>query len=158
MSEGYRPWQLGLDHLGISVTDVARSEAFYRDVLGAEVIFPRHTMEWGERSIVAVGSQAIDLNQLRGNHGVAFDPAHTGLDHLAFTADSVDHLSAWARWLDEHDVVRSPIREVRADPGQALAAPVVGAMFDFVDPDGIQLEFLFFGANANPVVELGGES
>jgi glyoxylase I family protein len=62
-----------------------------------------------------------------------FDPARTGLDHLAFVAESYEHLAAWARWLDVCEVPRSEIREGGG----------VGAMFDFVDPDGLQIEFFF---------------
>lgn len=145
MSDVERPRQPSLDHLGISVTDLLRSEAFYCGVLGAQVIFPCHDADWGRRTIVTLGSHAIDLNELGGNDGSSFDPSRTGLDHLAFTADSLEALESWARWLDANGVPRSPIRDVRADPRQDPRAPVAGAMFDFADPDGIHLEFLFFG-------------
>jgi len=144
MSE--RPRQLGVSHLGISVTDLARSEAFYCDVLGAGVIFRRHESEWGQRTVVTLGPHAVDLNQFARNDGGSFDPAHTGLDHLAFTANSREQLESWAEWLDANGVSRSPIRDVRIDPRQDPSAPSIGAMFDFFDPDGIQLEFLFFDA------------
>lgn len=144
MAETERPRQPVFDHVGISVTDLARSEAFYCNVLGADVIFPRHDAGWGERTIITLGHHAIDLNQFAENDGARFDPIHTGLDHLAFAADSLDELASWASWLDANGVARSPIRDVRADPRQAPDAPIAGAMFDFLDPDGIQLEFLFF--------------
>jgi len=57
----------------------------------------------------------------------------TGLDHFALEANSVDELQAWATWLDSCGVARSAIREV---------ADGLGKMFDFVDPDGIQVEFI----------------
>jgi catechol 2,3-dioxygenase-like lactoylglutathione lyase family enzyme len=142
MSE--RPRQLGVDHLGLSVTDLARSEAFYCNILGAQVIFRRHGSDWGQRTVVTLGSHAIDLNQFARNPGGSFDPSHTGLDHLAFTADSRQELEHWAAWLDHNGIARSPIRDVRIDPHQDPDAPIVGAMFDFADPDGIQLEYLFF--------------
>jgi len=140
-----RPRQLGVDHLGISVTDLARSEAFYCDVLGADVIFRRHESESfsGQRTVVRLGPSALDLNQFARNEGTRFDPAHTGLDHLAFTAASREEVENWAHWLDANGVPRSPIRDVRIDPRQDPRAEIVGAIFDFVDPDGIQLEFLF---------------
>jgi glyoxylase I family protein len=144
VTEPARPPQPEIDHLGVSVTDLARSEVFYRDVLGADLIFPRHETEWGARTIILFGRQFIDLNQLTRNEGSAFDAARTGLDHLAFGAGSRQELETWAQWLDANNVSRSTIREVRADPGQDSGAPVAGAMFEFADPDGIQLEFLFF--------------
>ena len=144
MSDATRPRPPRLDHLGLAVTDLSRTETFYRDVLGADTVMPRHELDWGARTIVRLGSHFIDLNQLNRNDGSTFDEGRTGLDHLAFSADSRQELKDWARWLDASGVPRSPIRDVRADPQQSSDAPIVGAMFTFKDPDGIELEFLFF--------------
>jgi len=145
-----RPNQAGVSHLGISVTDLERSEAFYCDVLGARVLYRLHESEWGRRTVVTLGPHAIDLNQFARNDGGGFDPAQTGLDHLAFTTNSREQLEEWADWLDAQGVPRSPIRDVRNDPRQDPGAPTVGAMFDFADPDGIQLEFLFYDIAKRP--------
>jgi hypothetical protein len=84
----------------------------------------------------------MDINQFSGHDGTGFDVTRTGLDHLALTAGSRDALEDRACWLDANDIARSAIREI---PG-----PVVGAMFDFVDPDGIQLEFIFVKSETLP--------
>jgi glyoxylase I family protein len=133
-----RPQPVGVAHLGLSVTDLARSTAFYCDVLGAQVMFGAHDAGSFRRVVVRLGSHAIDINEFPGNDNIGFDATHTGLDHLAFTAASREALDEWARWLDANDVARSAIREIPADD-------YTGAMFDFVDPDGIQLEFIFIG-------------
>ncbi|HUP73567.1 MAG TPA: VOC family protein [Acidimicrobiales bacterium] len=57
----------------------------------------------------------------------------TGLDHVAFLAESFEDLEAWARWLDAREVPHSEIRH----------AGSVATLFDFTDPDGIQIEFIF---------------
>jgi glyoxylase I family protein len=144
MTSVERPRQPDLDHLGLSVTDVDRSMAFYCDVLGADVVFPPHELSWGARGIVRLGSHFLDLNELRQGDGSRFNAARTGLDHLAFTAKSREELDNWANWLDTQRVQRTPLRDVRADPAQHPDAPLAGAMFQFSDPDGIELEFLFF--------------
>jgi glyoxylase I family protein len=144
MTSAERPPQPNLDHLGLSVTDVDRSTSFYCGMLGAEIVFDLHELDWGSRTIVRLGTHFIDLNELRDRDGSTFNAARTGLDHLAFTARSREELEAWANWFDTNGVERTPIRDVRADPGQDPVAPVVGAMFQFSDPDGIELEFLFF--------------
>lgn len=61
------------------------------------------------------------------------DPARTGLDRIALTAASGDELQKWASWLDFQNVPRSAVRDVLD----------YGAMFNFADPDGLQLEFIF---------------
>ena len=132
-----RPRQSGVSHLGFSVTDLDRSISFYCDVLGARLVRAPNVGERqrfsGRQAILLVGSTALDLNEHNGNDGDSFEPTRTGLDHLAFAAHSVADLEAWAQWLDAHGVERSEIR----DPDN------VGGLFDFVDPDGIQLEFCF---------------
>ena len=87
----------------------------------------------GRLTLIMIGSLALDLYQHTANGDERFDPARTGLDHIAFAANSSDELAAWARWLDHRQVARSPIRDVYD----------IGSMFDFADPDGIQIEFFF---------------
>src|SRR5205823_14343274 len=107
------------------------------DVLGAVLVGPPYEGEspsfFGRMALVRLGSAVFDLYEHDGNEGEHFRPARTGLDHLAFVAESTDDLEAWARWLDVHGVAHSEIRD----------AGGVGEIFDFADPDGIQIEFIF---------------
>lgn len=139
--ESTRPRLAGLHHFGISVANLERSMRFYCDVLGADVLVAE-TPEGedqrrfsGRAAILSLGGHVIDLCEHSGNAGDPFDPVRTGLDHFALEAESLDDLRAWANWLDTSGVARSEIRKV---------AGGVGTMFDFVDPDGIQIEFAHF--------------
>jgi glyoxylase I family protein len=133
-----RPLQLrpaGLSHLGLSVTDLDRSVAFYRDVLGARVVRPPSSGDnpsfAGRMAIIAFGPLGVDLFEHESNRAERFDPVRTGLDHIAFAATTLEELRMWTRWLDAHEVARSDVRD---DAG-------VGSILDFTDPDGIQIEF-----------------
>jgi len=132
-----RPRSQGISHLGLTVSDLDRSLAFYRDVLGAVVLRAPGDGDnpsfSGRMALVMIGSLGVDLFEHAASSGGRFNPAQTGLDHFALIASSVDDLEAWARWLDKHGVVCSPIRDSSG----------VGAQFDFADPDGIQIEFSF---------------
>jgi glyoxylase I family protein len=132
-----RPRLAGLHHLGISVTDLERSMRFYRDVVGADLLVGPHDGTspsfLGRMAILTLGGCIFDLYEHERNEGERFDPARTGLDHFALTATTVDELQAWATWLDTRGVARSALRE--AADGRAT-------IFDFVDPDGIQIEFI----------------
>jgi glyoxylase I family protein len=129
-----RPQPSGLSHFGLSVTDLNKSINFYCDVLGAIVLRPPYNGERfsGRMSLVTLGSTVLDLYEHAGNEGERFAPARTGLDHLALVATSYEDLEAWGRWLDANGVARSEIR-----------VSETAAIFDFVDPDGIQIEFCF---------------
>jgi glyoxylase I family protein len=129
-----RPSPADFDHYGISVTDLARSVEFYRDILGGIVILPPHPVdEFGFRRAVIYLNDClgIDLNQHARNGAESFDHARTGLDHLAFGVTSHDALLDWRAYLDAHGLACSPLREVDG----------VGEAFDFRDPDGIPIEF-----------------
>ena len=121
------------DHYGISVTDLARSLDFYCDILGGIVVLPPHEVDEFSfrRAVVWLGSMGIDINEHATNSAEAFDPARTGLDHLAFGVPSRSDIAVWAAYLDTKGVGRSEIRDVEG----------VGEVLDFRDPDGIQIEF-----------------
>jgi glyoxylase I family protein len=140
-SDSRRPRLAGLHHFGISVASLERSIRFYCDVLGADLLVA-DTPEGedqrrfrGRAAILSLGGHVFDLCEHSSNAGERFDPVRTGLDHFALEAQSLDDLRAWASWLDTSGVARSEIRKVAGD---------LGTMFDFVDPDGIQIEFAHF--------------
>jgi glyoxylase I family protein len=147
------PVLAGIHHLALSVTDLDRAIVFYCEVLGATIVRPpfRSTRDSfsGRMAIVALGPLLLDLMQHDANKGAPFSPARSGLDHVGLRAASRNDLDSWAAWLDAHGVARSEIR----DGGG------VGWIFDFVDPDGIQLEFFFLdreilgASQASPVVK-----
>ncbi|AGB24817.1 lactoylglutathione lyase-like lyase [Mycobacterium sp. JS623] len=144
-SELARPHIGGINHVGISVTNLERSIRFYCDVLGVAMVRQPYGGERaafsGRMAILALGSQVLDLFEHSANRGERFEPARTGLDHIGLTANSRDELQSWASWLESCDVTCSPIREVENN---------MGALFDFADPDGIQLEFLFIDVTKLP--------
>jgi glyoxylase I family protein len=133
-----RPHLAGLHHLGISVANLERSMRFYRDVVGADLLVGPNDGTSpsfiGRMAVLSLGGRIFDVCEHSCNEGERFDPVHTGLDHLALEAESLDELQAWATWLDTCGVARSAVREVADGRGE---------MFDFVDPDGIQIEFMY---------------
>ena len=115
----------------IAVTDFARSNAFYRDVLGAEIV------EIDGRVAYRIGSQQLNV------HGpgvrpamVARTPVTPGNSDLCFEwdaaiADAVDHLRA---------------RGVPVEAGPTIrgGAKGIGTSVYFRDPDGTLLELISY--------------
>jgi catechol 2,3-dioxygenase-like lactoylglutathione lyase family enzyme len=122
-----------LDHVVIAVSDWERSNAFYRDVLGAELV-ELSRGRWAYR----FGAQQLNV------HGpgtspepVARDPVRPGNSDLCFAwdgpvEDAVVHL-------ERHAVA------VETGPVERVGARGAGTSVYFRDPDGSLLELIAYG-------------
>ena len=120
-----------LDHVVIAVSDFERSNAFYREVLGAEIV------EVDGRAAYRVGEQQLNV------HGPGVHPAMVarvavapGNSDLCFEwdgaiAEAVNHLAA-------HGV------RVEAGPMTRGGAKGRGTSVYFRDPDGTLLELISY--------------
>jgi catechol 2,3-dioxygenase-like lactoylglutathione lyase family enzyme len=119
----------GFRHVGLTVTDLERSAAWYADVLGFKELFRDAE---GQRTAVIMGmpstSLLLGLVHFADGANDAFTPLRTGLDHLCFAVTSREEVNAWATRLDEHGVVHSGVVEMKTSP-----------IVNFKDPDGIAL-------------------
>jgi glyoxylase I family protein len=128
----------GFAHIRLTVTDIARSRAFYDQVFALPVAFeiPPDADEETRRQLgFLYGGVIYQLGAgLLGLRPVApasdrFDENRVGLDHLSLSVADRQTLHAAADRLDELGV---PHEEVK-DLGTAL-------VLEFRDPDGIALE------------------
>ena len=130
-----RPGITGIHHLKFPVSDLALSRAWYERVLGFQVAFEFPDADGVVRGVAGtvpgLGEVRIALRQnpdaARG--GTGFDPVCFAIaDHAA--------AEAWAVWLDEQGVQRSPVVEATSGWG-------VG----FADPDGLELRLYSLAAH-----------
>src|SRR5437763_1881577 len=79
-----------IDHVALTVRDVARSVAWYRDVLGLE---RRHEEVWGDcPAMMFAGDTALALFPANGPIGDT--PDRATLRHLAFQVDRPNFIGA----------------------------------------------------------------
>jgi catechol 2,3-dioxygenase-like lactoylglutathione lyase family enzyme len=125
--------RIRLDHAVIHVSDWRRSNAFYRDVLGAELVEAEpdgpNRYRFGD-SQLNVHGPGVDA------HPVARLPVQPGNADLCFVWDgpideAIEHLG-------RHDV------EVEEGPVARHGAQGQGASVYFRDPDGSLLEFISY--------------
>ena len=84
-----------IDHVALTVKDVAASVAWYRDVLGLE---RRHQEAWGDcPAMMCAGATGVALFPADGEPAPAPDPRRTAtMRHLAFHADGANFVRAQA--------------------------------------------------------------
>jgi glyoxylase I family protein len=119
----------GLHHIALTVSDLERSAAWYREVLGMVEQFREDSPT--RKAVVfrfAVGSTSVGLVEHVGSRAQVFDPTVTGLDHFAFSVRSPDEMRHWARHLDACGVEHSG--PIAVPPGEIL---------NFKDPQGIAI-------------------
>ncbi|MFI6464239.1 VOC family protein [Streptomyces sp. NPDC050528] len=122
-----------LGHIGLNVTDLDRSLAFYRDVLGLAVLTEGKE---DDRRYAFLGDGT-------GNHPVLtlwqqaqgpYANDRAGLHHLAFAADSIEHVRQYEEALKAYGAEFAYEGVVAHREGAAS-----GGIF-FHDPDGTRLE------------------
>jgi len=116
----------GLNHIILTVSDIARSRAFYGDLLG----FDLHTIADGFY-FVSGGVAFFLFSSRQPLLNDRFNEFRIGLDHLAFTAPNADALQSLAERLKVSGVATNGV-EVYHTGNKYVA---------FRDPDNIQLEY-----------------
>jgi lactoylglutathione lyase len=118
-------------HIGLNVSDIARSKAFYRQVFGFDVL--GEGQELGREFVFLARDGKLMVTLWQQSDG-RFDKAVPGLHHLAFQVASLDEVRAYEQRLHElgaHFLYNSVVPHGEgADSG--------GVFFE--DPDGIRLE------------------
>ena len=134
------PLPSGFSHVRLTVTDIARSRAFYERVFGFTVAYEAPPEDSDQSTKDALGFlfggviYSFGPGNLLGlrpvaQTGDAFDEDRVGLDHLAFRLSSKDDLDAAVAVLDELGI--------RHDGPKNLG---VMWILEFRDPDGVALE------------------
>jgi len=118
-----------IQHVAVTVSDLARSEAWYTRVLGVEPVLSEDTGPF-HHIVYALGGTLLGLHgfpDLRTSE--AFDERRPGLDHIAFGCASRADLVDWAARLDELGVAHGEVTDA-----------AYGSGLSFRDPDNIALE------------------
>jgi catechol 2,3-dioxygenase-like lactoylglutathione lyase family enzyme len=125
-----------LDHCVIAVSDWERSNRFYADVLGAELVEldkGRWAYRFGEQQLNVHGPGSEPQPR-------AVDPVRPGNSDLCFVWDG--EIEAAVEYLDGHGV------EIELGPVERIGAQGTGTSVYFRDPDGSLLELISYAATA----------
>jgi len=127
---------LRLDHVVIAVAEWERSNAFYRDILGAEIV----DLEKGRFAYRLRDGQQLNVHGPESTpHPRAVEPVRPGNSDLCFVWDGP--LEEAAAHLGAHGV------DVELGPVERQGATGVGVSLYFRDPDGSLLELISYDAS-----------
>jgi len=133
----------GINHLALTVGDLARSAVFYDKVLGflgyTRVEVPESTQTLMKTPLLAWASAmgAVTMRPAKGESAQKIhDRNAPGMNHLAFEAASRDDVEKMYALLKEMGA------QVLDPPSEYPYFPGYYAVY-FTDPDGIKLEFAF---------------
>jgi lactoylglutathione lyase len=134
-------------HVGLNVTDLARSTAFYRRIFDFDVIAEQAD---GDRSFTFLGRDGATLVALWQQSDGTFVADRPGLHHLSFQAPDIDAVRRAEVVLRELDV--ELVYDGIVPHGEGASS---GGLF-FTDPDGIRLEiYAPTGADTAPAPTQG---
>jgi len=127
------PRTTGFTHISLSVTDLNRSLAFYRDVIGLPVLqepFDGKVFD-GREAMLLAGTSALCLQEHAARDPKeTFSPLRPGLDHFAFSVGSEADLHAFADHLTEVGCRHSGVKPLEG----------FGTFIELRDPDGVLVE------------------
>lgn len=119
-----------LEHVGVMVTDIERSIAFYQQVVGMklknQVLLPDRKIKLAFLGFLQDGETELEL--IEGHEGTL--PAEGKVHHFALTVDDIE---------EEFHRVRG--LEVRNLDGEITALPNGSRYFFFSGPDDERVEF-----------------
>jgi catechol 2,3-dioxygenase-like lactoylglutathione lyase family enzyme len=127
--------------VSITVCDIDRSEAWYRDVLGFHYAFGEDHPDGSGFAKVLVRPDSgmfLGLHHHDANGSEPFGEHRTGLDHVGIQVETRDDVDRWAEHLDRHGVQRGEIVEGKL-------GDTTYAVLSFRDPDNIALELFWMG-------------
>jgi catechol 2,3-dioxygenase-like lactoylglutathione lyase family enzyme len=140
----------GVHHTCITVSNLEQSIAFYRDLLGLELVMIEESERSGDDrskalgvprarvklAILRAGDAQVELIEYVTAAGRPYDRCNNdaGAMHIAFQVEDID--AAYRRLLD-HGV------RFTAPPATIPAGPMAGWRWTyFFDPDGVSLEII----------------
>ncbi len=131
----------GFGHVRLTVTDLARSRAFYELVFGLPVAFElpadaddatREQLSFLHGGVIYAvpGGGLLGLRPVAAE-GDRFDEDRVGLDHLSYAVAGVADLHDAAALLDEAGIAHAGVKDIG-----------IASILEFRDPDGIALELV----------------
>ena len=131
------PEIIGMDHIFITVSDMARSERFYDEVMLGVLQFRKNTFAIGSEAHVHYYNRHFGFVLRPARVQRPHEPYSPGLHHLCLRVDSVAEVAEVARQLKLLSIAAT-VPKLYPEYAEDYTATF------FEDPDGIRLEVMNF--------------
>jgi catechol-2,3-dioxygenase len=125
------PHLVGISHIELTVTDCARSAAWYEAVLGFRLMTHTTDERFEVYAMRHPSGATVDVMTHHDMSKQRFDERRVGLDHLSFEVRDRAEIERWVEHLDQCGVEHTGVIDAE-----------FGATVVFRDPDNIQLELM----------------
>ena len=123
------PAMPAITHVALTVSDLDRSVAWYKALLGSDPVLDEDTGPF-HHTVFLIGGTLLGLHSFPDlKSSEPFDERRPGLDHVAFGVANRKELEQWAARLDELEI-----------PNHGIDDAHYGSGLSFRDPDNIALE------------------
>ncbi|MGH3905126.1 MAG: VOC family protein [Pseudonocardiaceae bacterium] len=135
---------VGFHHLSLSVSDLAKSTAWYQQVLGLDVA-AEFEGDGFRRTRLRAADSGVTLTLTRHDEqsGEAFDERRPGMDHVAIQVGSAEEVQD----------LKARFEQLGVDHSDVKASNEGTALITLRDPDNIQIEV--FGGPLDPAIAAG---
>lgn len=124
---------IGIDHIYLSVSDLARSERFYDQVLLQALGFRKSSFSLGDEPHIHYFNRLFGFVLRPARAGTPHNPYSPGLQHFCLRVDSAAEVQQVAEQLCSAGIAATPAR-LYPEYAEDYTATF------FSDPDGIRLE------------------
>ncbi len=119
-----------IHHLTLTVSDVARSAAWYQALLGPAILVERQGPTWTRMRMQWPSGLIIGVTAHQATTSEKFDETRVGMDHVGLGCADENAVRGWHARMESLGVEHGPLED--APSGWAVTAR---------DPDGIPIEF-----------------
>ncbi|WP_342633905.1 VOC family protein [Microvirga calopogonii] len=126
----------GFEHVGMTSSDLDRTIAFYRDLLGLKEILVKRTGDGGRIAFLETGGVMLEIVEPAASIQTPareVPVTEAGIRHITFRVDDVEAI---------YEKLRSAGVEFTVPPRKAANAELIRKVAFCKDPDGIVVEFL----------------
>ncbi|MCA1834502.1 MAG: VOC family protein [Actinomycetota bacterium] len=126
----------GFAHVALTVTDLERSAAWYKRLLGADPVLDEDTGPFYHKAWLLDGGTLLAIHGHKStDQDDRFNEFRVGLDHVGFAVSSRKDLESWEKKLNDLGIANGGIVDAHYGSGLSFRDPDNNALELFAPPN-----------------------